>query len=188
MNRFCECGCGKQVLGKNSHFRRGHNLNPSRPAAQRFWPRTKVGGGGCWEWQGERLACGYGRLRVGRKKVLAHRFAYELLRGPIPTGLFVCHHCDNRPCVNPDHLFLGTAADNARDMTAKGRHAPMGGFNHPNAKLTAEEILEVVRLRKAGVRRQAVAERYGISLQTVSLITCGKRWQCVTSSGSASGK
>lgn len=177
----CGCGCGNAVRGTGSRYCRGHNLNASRPAAERFGGKWKTVGD-CWEWQGEALTCGYGRIRVGRRKKLAHRFSYELFRGPIPDGLFVCHHCDNRRCVNPDHLFLGTNADNMRDMVNKGRSTVLPGEDNPNAKLSADEAREVIRLRSAGIDRKSVAERFGISKTMVTFITTGRSWKCLRTS------
>ncbi len=97
-----------------------------RPVPDPLWSRVDKTGA-CWTWTGRRNAGGYGVLRIrGRssKILFAHRLAWELTNGPIPDGLFVCHHCDNPPCCNPEHLFVGTPKDNCHDMMAKGRHCP----------------------------------------------------------------
>ena len=96
-----------------------------RPIPVRFWEKVRKGGG-CWLWTGNRHRRGYGILglrREGKRTISAkaHRLSWEIHNGPIPAGMVVCHHCDNPPCVNPSHLFLGTQVDNIRDMVAKGR-------------------------------------------------------------------
>lgn len=87
-----------------------------------FWARV-VKEDGCWRWVGAIDRGGYGRFTVRRRAIRAHRYAWEAVNGPVPTGLCVCHHCDNPRCVRPDHLFVGTYADNNRDRDAKGRTA-----------------------------------------------------------------
>jgi hypothetical protein len=96
----------------------GHNGR--RPISERFWEKVAKGDG-CWEWQAFRLKSGYGWFGGAEGTDLTHRVAWRLERGPIPDGMFVLHHCDNRACVRPDHLFLGDHAANMRDMVAKGR-------------------------------------------------------------------
>lgn len=97
---------------------------------RRFWGYVSINPEGCWEWTGQRARFGYGRAAHLFGTHLAHRISWTLANGPIPKGLFVCHHCDNPPCVRPDHLFLGTASDNIRDAWAKGRMRP-GGLKAP---------------------------------------------------------
>lgn len=90
-------------------------------ACARFWARVDKTNG-CWEWRGPKNPKGYGLFHYPRRWVTtAHRVAWMITRGRVPQDLLVCHHCDNRGCVRPDHLFLGTAQDNANDMKAKGR-------------------------------------------------------------------
>jgi hypothetical protein len=115
----------------------------------------------CWEWQGSCFSNGYGRTIVARKSVGAHRRAYELAVGEIPEGISVCHRCDNRRCVRPSHLFLGTPKDNLRDMVEKGRS--LSGERNPNAKLTATDAAEIRRRYAAGgITQRELAEEYGV--------------------------
>lgn len=131
---------------------------------------------GCWEWTGGK-SHGYGQMRVhevwGNKPVYAHRAAAALKYGPIPYGMSVCHKCDNPPCCNPDHLFIGTAADNLGDMKAKGRSAL--GERNGQSVLSDREI-ELMRDAVAnGSTQRAIAKIYGISESHVSTIIRGRK-------------
>lgn len=105
---------------------------------QPFHRLVQIMPSGCWEWTGYRDRDGYGKVRVRAIRsapIAAHRIAYERAKGPVPPGMFVCHACDNPPCCNPDHLWLGTNRENQNDAVAKGRHqgprkARVGGVTH----------------------------------------------------------
>ena len=127
----------------------------------------------CWEWIGRLSTTGYGQIKDNYRTRTAHRVSYELSIGAIPIGLMVCHSCDNRKCVNPSHLFLGTAKDNAQDMVRKRRHASRIGENHHKAKLTWNLVDEI---RKSTEDARVMAERMGVSFGTVYRVRNGSIW------------
>jgi len=129
----------------------------------------------CWEWQTNIQSNGYGHAKFGGKARLVHRVSYEMHKGIIPDGVYVLHSCDNRKCVNPLHLFLGTAMDNRLDMQAKRRHAH--GERVRTAKLTASQVLEIYALSDAGKGSPLIAKRYGISISMAWNIKTGKSWR-----------
>lgn len=136
---------------------------------------------GCWEWQGVRSSRGYGRISADGHDYYAHRVAYSLHVGPIARGLCVCHHCDNRGCVNPAHLFIGTHTDNMRDMARKGRSGRRdnAGERNGRAKLTAEQAA-LIRIDRR--RTVEVAAEYGISDTAVRCIRAGRLWRSLSKS------
>lgn len=149
-----------------------------------FWSRVAVRDlDECWEWNGYRSAPGYGRYRVPRSHyTAAHRFAYELAHGQIPAGMFVCHACDNPACVNPLHLWVGTAADNNRDCREKGRArggtlSPCRGESSPKAKLTRKQVDEIRVLRAEGATQDSLAAQFGVSRATIWNIVHKKTWR-----------
>ena len=111
-------------------------------------------------------AKGYSPVGIGGRngiKYRAHRLVWETIKGEIPEGLLVCHSCDNRRCINPDHLFLGTAADNTQDMMSKGRHKYI---THPKIE-TKEQVRQMQELRNIGLTLQEIADKFGVSHETV---------------------
>lgn len=120
---------------------------------------------------------GYGVISKTRETVRVHRMAYQLFCGDIPKGIYVCHRCDNRICCNPTHLFLGTPAQNNLDRDTKGRHVASPGERHGQAKLTAEKVLEIRRLRSQGITYHLIASQFSISVTQARLIVTKKKWK-----------
>jgi len=157
------------------------------PLAQRFWEKVQKGDD-CWLWMGVTLKNGYGTISQlvsygKRKTVYAHRVSWELENGPITGGLFVLHKCDVRACVRPSHLFLGGHQDNSDDKIRKGRYrrGDSGrGEKNACAKLANYQVRVIMALLGAGKSGRAIAEHYGISDSTVSLIKRGKHYSDVT--------
>lgn len=170
-----------------------------RPLSDRFTEKVDRSGGpdACWPWTGSRKESGHGEVGSGgrRGRILkAHRVAWELAYGPIPEGMKVCHKCDNPPCCNPTHLFLGTQADNMADMARKGRAnrtSRLLGDAHPlriNPHLAARgERVGGARLTEADVclilssneSQRALARRFGVSRRTVAFVQQRKTWRHV---------
>ena len=125
---------------------------------------------GCWEWTGSLTTGGYAQLRVGKRKVAAHRFSYELHIGKIPKGLSVCHKCDNPKCVNPFHLFLGTHKDNMADCTRKKRRL---GERNANAKLNVSNVQEIKTSR---LNASELGRRFGVTKEAIYAVRSGRNW------------
>jgi len=147
-----------------------------------FWSRVDKSKD-CWLWTGAKIK-GYGSLRYQQKHKYAHRVAWELTKGAIPPNLVVCHHCDNPACVRPSHLFIGTQADNLKDMNAKGRNGAFTkpecvprGENHCRAKLSQTKADEIRSLYTQGNWSQRkLAQKYGVSQKLIYLIVNLKHW------------
>lgn len=134
-----------------------------------LWTRVDIGeADDCWPWLGGCKPNGYGTLSIAGKGYSTHRIAYEVAVGLIPDGLFVCHRCDNPPCCNPAHLFLGTPSDNTRDMHAKGRLPSRKGERHPLSKLSNAQREEIVARRKYGERGIDLAREFNVSQPTIT--------------------
>lgn len=134
---------------------------------------------GCWVWTGSKNVLGYGFIRVGTHNVRAHRASYTAFKGEIPEGLYVCHTCDNPQCINPDHLFAGTPAENTTDMIAKGRKRlgpPLRGERHPRCKLTIDQAREIKSAK--GTARE-LAAKYGVSHALIVGIRNGTNWRYI---------
>jgi len=126
---------------------------------------------GCVEWQKAR-SNDYGKVTINYRQERAHRISYEINIGPIPDGMFVLHHCDNPPCINPDHLFLGTQADNCADMANKDRSTR--GERNPQAKLTGEDVTSIREMNGSNIQ---IAKNFGVCQATISNIKARRSWK-----------
>lgn len=134
---------------------------------KRYWDNVPVlSDEECWEWQGSRTTAGYGAIYYKGKLRYAHRLALEFKGEEIPDRYHACHKCDNPPCVNPNHLFVGSPKDNAQDKVSKGRHT--FGEKHPNAKLTNAEILKIRDMAENGVFFSDIAKIFNVSDSHIS--------------------
>lgn len=153
-----------------------------RPLANRFWEKVSVREQNvCWPWMGATIRYGYGiidelRSTPNRRVLYAHRISWELHFGKIPDGLSVLHHCDNPPCVNPAHLFLGTMSDNMADMRRKGRH--IMGTMFPWAKLTPNKVLQIRNRYALGdITIRELAKQFHVSASNIGLIVRHLAWK-----------
>lgn len=140
---------------------------------------------GCWVWQGKSrsgTSRKYGKIKVNGKNMPAHRYSWELHnQQKIPDGLFVMHKCDNPECVNPDHLSIGTASENMKDMVSKGRHISnlkigLRGEDAGNSKLTQKQALNIFNDSRS---QRAIAKDFGVTQAAVSLIKRKKTWRFI---------
>lgn len=132
----------------------------------------------CWIWTGNIKDNGYGQLIVNKKMKLAHRVSYELYKTTIPDKMEVCHSCDNRVCVNPSHLWLGTHRDNMKDMSLKGRTSGAKGIKHYSAKLTEEQVREIRdKYNIFKIKLSVLAKEYGVSDVNIFNIVKYKIWK-----------
>jgi len=147
----------------------------AKSLVERFWAKVQKTDS-CWNWTGTKTLGGYGHFYVGPRgapKKCAHRIAWELTHGTIPDGLYVLHHCDNPPCVRPDHLFLGTPQDNTDDMITKKRHG--------RAKLTEADVLTIrTHYATGSISQRTLAKQYNVSNGTIGFILRHESWRHLT--------
>jgi HNH endonuclease len=143
---------------------------------EKFLAKVSPREDGCWMWTGLVRPDGYGATRFEGREQGAHRVAWKMFRGKIGPGSSVCHRCDVRACVNPEHLFLGTPAENAKDMRAKGRDRR--GEEHGSAKLTLEQVHRIKKmLAEDKMYASEIAREFGVSETAIRAIKKGKTWK-----------
>lgn len=156
-----------------------------RDAPDRFWPKVERTNA-CWLWRGHRYRNGYGGFLFEDRDQKAHRVAWVLAYGPIPESALVLHRCDRRECVRPDHLFLGSAAENTLDMMTKGRNRnpgpkkPARGRALPQARLTEDAVRTIRKMRIKGHLMKDIGTRFGVHIMTISDILREKTWRHVS--------
>lgn len=151
----------------------------------------------CWEWKGKISSAGYGEMCVKQKHCLTHRLSYEVFNGSIPENTNVCHKCDNKKCLNPEHLWLGTQKENIQDAKNKGRlpdqrgrkhteetlkklklrpHSDRRGEKHHLTKLCNNDVFEIRKLLEMGLRQSEIAKKFDVNQTVISNIKLKKRW------------
>lgn len=163
--RFCSLSCSSQWLRRHA---------PRVPVAERLWRRVEKTDT-CWLWRGNISNVGYGTITVEGVTKYVHRVAYELAHGPIPEGLSVLHQCDVRACVNPEHLRVGSAQENAVEAASRGRRGSRAG----HSKLTEEKVREIKELLRLGWKYTRISKLYGVTHGTIWHIALGKTWSHV---------
>lgn len=154
----------------------GHGKTGPRPRGLlvRFKEKYAMLDNGCWQWTAGKTALGYATISVRRYPYRASRVSWIMAKGDIPAGMDVLHSCDNRACVNPAHLFLGTPKDNSDDCHSKRRHR--FGIAHPNSKLDDAAVVAIFRLAKSGFTQIEIAARMGVDRANISYVTRRKTW------------
>jgi hypothetical protein len=191
---LCKCDCGNEKSIAEECLTRGNTLTCgcSRQyrrlllisrTKERLVENMKVTPEGCWDWQRGKDKNGYGTCGMGYGDQRAHRSSYRVFKGSIPKGMFVCHHCDNPSCINPEHLFLGTNKDNILDASSKGRLAVgpdkrKGSLGEKNrkAKLNDDKVKCIRFLCDNGYKKSEIANFFGVYKSSIESIARRKTW------------
>ena len=153
----------------------------SKMSSKQLWKHLKnfrdVKDNNCWEWNRAKSLREYGLIKYLGRTQSVHRLAFTLAKQQIPPDMCVLHRCDNPPCFNPAHLWLGSFADNNHDKIAKGRENYVAGEDHPGHKLKRRQVRKIRRLCARGIGQRAIANRFGVSQTLVSGISANLKWR-----------
>ena len=167
------CFCG-ELSHTNGGNRGGSLLCKNHTLLERFWENVDVRGeNDCWEWQASRTTAGYGVIYWNGENTYTHRLSLEFDNRPVSSRFHACHTCDNPPCVNPKHLFVGSPRGNMLDKVAKGRHTH--GENHPHSKLSDLEISEIRRLVSENGIIVDIAKQFNVSRGYVTELASNRK-------------
>lgn len=176
-----ECSATYKVFA--SRLLRGNGVYCSRKCQRDYqsprkrFERNFVKSQKCWNWTGRISEFGYGQFFMEGKLEQAHRASYKIHKGSIPKGLCVCHTCDNRKCVNPKHLWIGTMNDNVQDMIKKGRMYERNGEKNPASKLSQIDVNTIRQLYKTGIySHRSLANKFRVNKSTVGRIIRKQIW------------
>jgi len=152
-----------------------------KPAQNRFMAKVFVPNDpdACWEWKAAKRNDGYGQFSLNRKPIGAHIVSYQFFCGEISKGMCVCHKCDNRSCVNPKHLFLGTHKENMADMVRKKRQSDRKGSKNSRAILKEDDILKIRKLFETKLTQTEIGKMFGVSYEVIGMIKRGRNWSHV---------
>ncbi len=158
---------------------KGDRFTTSNPI-ERFWYYVdKRGEDECWEWKGHKSPEGYGHLHIKTGTTVTSRISWQIHYGEIPKGMLVCHKCDNPPCCNPKHLFLGTDLDNIQDRDKKKRNKQCKGRNHYKAEIVEADVINIRNLNKEGMSQKELSKMYNLSQASISKILLRQGWKSV---------
>ena len=180
MTKKLDLGSGRQAIevpGRRMFYTK---WDKSLSVSDKFWMKVdRRNDNECWNYIGQIGSNGYGFFVDSGKTKLAHRISYQLSLGEIPSGLCVCHICDNRKCCNPKHLFLGTQADNMLDKARKGRCNPPRGERNSRTSMSSKDIINIRSLSKDGVMHKDIAKMYGVQRPCITDIVNRRSWKHV---------